>query len=127
MPGILHMLDDLGVPYCAATSSSPERAHHSLRAAGLADRFGARVFTVSMVARPKPAPDVYLLAAQRLQLEPSACVVVEDSPAGAAAASAAGMRAILYTPGPASAPAGAGNVRLMHSMDELPGLIAALR
>jgi HAD superfamily hydrolase (TIGR01509 family) len=116
-----------GHPMAVASQSPLARVRMSLEVAGLTGFFADRVCVTSMVARPKPAPDVYLLAAQRLQLEPSACVVVEDSPAGAAAASAAGMRAILYAPGPASAPAGAGNVRLMHSMDELPGLIAALR
>ena len=99
MPGILHMLDDLGVPYCAATSSSPERAHHSLRAAGLADRFGARVFTVSMVARPKPAPDLFLHAANAMGAEPEDCIVVEDSDLGIMAAQAAGMTAWQFTGG----------------------------
>src|SRR5262245_59049388 len=63
MPGIIAVLDHLAVPYCAATSSSPERAHHSLQTAGLDGRFGDRIFTVSMVAHPKPAPDLFLHAA----------------------------------------------------------------
>ena len=99
MPGIIEVLDSLAVPYCAATSSGPERAHHSLRAAGLADRFGERIFTVSMVARPKPAPDLFLHAAAATGADPKECLVVEDSDLGIAAAQAAGMQAWQFTGG----------------------------
>jgi HAD superfamily hydrolase (TIGR01509 family) len=99
MPGILAVLENLAVPYCAATSSNSERAHHSLRAAGLAERFGERVFTVAMVARPKPAPDLFLHAASAMGVDPSQCLVVEDSDLGIAAAQAAGMTAWQFTGG----------------------------
>jgi HAD superfamily hydrolase (TIGR01509 family) len=99
MPGILDVLDSLAVPYCAATSSNTERARHSLRAAGLAERFGARVYTVSMVARPKPAPDLFLHAATAMGADPKHCLVIEDSDLGIAAAQAAGMRAWQFTGG----------------------------
>ena len=99
MPGILEVLDQLAVPYCAATSSSAERAHHSLRAAGLAARFEGRVYTVSMVERPKPAPDLFLHAAAAMGVDPKACLVVEDSNLGIAAAQAAGMTAWQFTGG----------------------------
>ena len=99
MPGILDVLGQLAVPYCAATSSSPERAHQSLRAAGLSPLFGERVFTVSMVLRPKPAPDLFLHAAASMGVEPRDCLVVEDSDLGIAAAKAAGMTAWQFTGG----------------------------
>jgi len=99
MPGICEVLDQLAVPYCAATSSSSERAHHSLRAAGLAERFGSRVYTVSMVERPKPAPDLFLHAAKAMKVDPKQCLVVEDSDLGIAAAQAAGMIAWQFTGG----------------------------
>jgi HAD superfamily hydrolase (TIGR01509 family) len=99
MPGVGDVLDRLAVPYCAATSSSPERAHHSLRAAGLAELFGDRVYTVSMVLRPKPAPDLFLHAAASMGVEPRDCLVVEDSDLGIAAAKAAGMLAWQFTGG----------------------------
>jgi HAD superfamily hydrolase (TIGR01509 family) len=99
MPGIIDVLDRLAVPYCAATSSSSERAHHSLRAVGLAERFGERIYTVSMVARPKPAPDLFLHAAAAIGVEPGHCLVVEDSDLGIAAAQAAGMTAWQFTGG----------------------------
>jgi HAD superfamily hydrolase (TIGR01509 family) len=99
MPGILEVLDHLAVPYCAATSSGSERAHQSLRAAGLAERFGERIFTVSMVERPKPAPDLFLHAAASMGVDPKQCLVVEDSDLGIAAAQAAGMTAWQFTGG----------------------------
>ena len=99
MPGIFDVLDHLAVPYCAATSSSPERAHHSLHTAGLAGRFGDRIFTVSMVKHPKPAPDLFLHVAAELSMPPQDCVVVEDSDLGIAAAQAAGMIAWQFTGG----------------------------
>jgi HAD superfamily hydrolase (TIGR01509 family) len=99
MPGILDVLDQLAVPYCAATSSGSERAHQSLRAAGLAEWFGARLYTVSMVERPKPAPDLFLHAASAMGVDPRRCLVIEDSDLGIAAAQAAGMVAWQFTGG----------------------------
>jgi HAD superfamily hydrolase (TIGR01509 family) len=99
MPGIFDVLDHLAVPFCAATSSHPERAQRSLRAAGLSERFGERVYTVSMVARPKPAPDLFLHAAKAMNVDPKHCLVIEDSDLGIAAAQAAGMIAWQFTGG----------------------------
>lgn len=99
MPGILEVLDRLAVPFCAATSSHPERAQRSLRAAGLTERFGARVYTASMVERPKPAPDLFLHAAKAMQTDPQHCLAIEDSDLGIAAAQAAGMIAWQFTGG----------------------------
>ncbi len=99
MPGIVPVLDQLAVPFCAATSSAPERARESLLVAGLAPYFGDRIYTVSMVQWPKPAPDLFLLAAQSMDVDPARCLVVEDSPLGIAAARAAGMRVWQFTGG----------------------------
>jgi HAD superfamily hydrolase (TIGR01509 family) len=99
MSGILDVLDNLAVPFCAATSSHPERAQRSLRATGLAKHFGERVYTVSMVERPKPAPDLFLHAAQTMNVDPKHCLVIEDSDLGIAAAQAAGMIAWQFTGG----------------------------
>jgi HAD superfamily hydrolase (TIGR01509 family) len=70
------------------------RVQLSLHVAGLAGQFGEHIYVTSMVQRPKPAPDIYLLAANKLGVAPADCIVVEDSPAGAAAALGAGMRVI---------------------------------
>jgi HAD superfamily hydrolase (TIGR01509 family) len=91
MPGILETLDQLAVPYCVATSSSPRRVEMSLRLTGLAARMGDRVFTASQVARGKPAPDLFLFAAEKMGHAPSRTLVIEDSLTGVRAALAAGM------------------------------------
>jgi beta-phosphoglucomutase-like phosphatase (HAD superfamily) len=58
---------------------------------GLYERFYGRIFSATEVARGKPAPDLFLYAADRMGVQPTACVVVEDSVHGVAAARAAGM------------------------------------
>jgi HAD superfamily hydrolase (TIGR01509 family) len=112
----------------AVASQSPlARVQLSLQVAGLGGQFGEHIYVTSMVARPKPAPDIYLLAASRLGAAPAECIVIEDSPAGAAAARAAGMRAIGYAPGPASGAMQASGAVVISSMDDLIGRIDALR
>ena len=78
------------MPRAVATSTARPLALRKLRRAGLLDRFHA-ICTSSDVARPKPAPDVYLLAATSIDVEPARCLVLEDSPAGVRAALGAGM------------------------------------
>ena len=82
-----------GVRLGLATSGRRAYADALLAEAGFAGRFDAEV-TGEEVARGKPAPDAYLLAAARLGVPPAACVVFEDAPNGVAAAAAAGMRAV---------------------------------
>lgn len=102
MPGALALLDHLdaaGTAYCIASSGSIPRLGVALQVTGLEARFGDRVFSADMVARGKPAPDIFLHAAQAMGVAPGACVVIEDSPAGAVAAHAAGMRAVGFVGG----------------------------
>ncbi len=106
-----------------ASQSSLARVRFSLDVTGLAPLFGEHVYVTSMVARPKPAPDVYLLAAERLGAAPGDCVVVEDSPAGAAAALQAGMRAIGYAPGPTHEAMVASGATVIRSMSQLVGVV----
>jgi len=92
-PGIVELLDVLDahrIPRAVATSTRRGLALRKLEAAGLLHRFDA-VCTSSDVAHPKPAPDVYLLAASTLGVAPARCLVLEDSPTGVRAALAAGM------------------------------------
>lgn len=91
MPGIEDALDRLGVPFCVASSGDHEKMRTTLGITGLWPRFAGRIFSITQVARGKPAPDVYLFAARQLGAEPSACVVVEDTPPGVQAGVAAGM------------------------------------
>jgi HAD superfamily hydrolase (TIGR01509 family) len=125
----LELLRTRGHRLAVASQSSLARVGFSLDVTGLAPLFGEHVYVSSMVARPKPAPDVYLLAASRLGAAPADCVVIEDSPAGAASAIGAGMRAILYFPGyvPGSAHDAllASGARLIRSMSELPFAVSA--
>lgn len=95
-PGIVDLLDWLvarGIPRAVATSTRRPLAMRKLAAANLLPYFDA-VCTSSDVAAPKPAPDVYLLAASTLGVEPARCLVLEDSPTGVRAALAAGMTPI---------------------------------
>lgn len=102
--GIVPFLDALRVPRCVASSSSVERIQLSLETAGIASYFGGAVYSTSMVARGKPAPDIFLFAAEAAGAEPSGCVVIEDSPFGIQGAVAAGMTAIGYTGGSHTGP-----------------------
>jgi HAD superfamily hydrolase (TIGR01509 family) len=99
MPHVADVIDALAVPCCVATSSSPRRAEMSLRLVGLWERLGDRVFTASQVARGKPAPDLFLFAASQMGFAPEACLVIEDSLTGVAAARAAGMSVWQFTGG----------------------------
>ncbi len=99
VPGVAQALAALRVPFCVASSSQPERVELSLRLTGLWPWFEGRAFSASMVSQGKPAPDLFLLAAERMGCAPAACLVVEDSPAGLSAARAAGMRVVGFTGG----------------------------
>ncbi len=91
---LLGFLQERGVPIAVATSSEAEFTEFSLQQAGLAGRFPT-VVTGDQVARGKPAPDIYLRAAERLGVTPALCVALEDSEAGILAARAAGMVGLL--------------------------------
>lgn len=98
-PGIESVLSTLSIPFCVATSSSPERACMSLEVVDLAKYFGENVFTASEVANGKPAPDLFLHAAGVFGADPARCLVVEDSLPGLEAACAAGMEVWHYVGG----------------------------
>jgi HAD superfamily hydrolase (TIGR01509 family) len=98
VPGVREVLDELdrrGVRYCVASSGTHERIRLALSTVGLLDRFGdERIISAEDVVHGKPAPDLFLHAADRMVTKPGGCVVVEDSPAGVAAAQAAGMSVV---------------------------------
>lgn len=91
MPGVADAIDRIDAPVCVASSGMPEKIALSLSVTGLADRFGDYVFSASMVARGKPAPDLFLHAADRMGAAPDRTIVIEDSVPGIAAARAARM------------------------------------
>ncbi len=97
--GIAEFLNALPLERCVASSSSIERINHSLSVTGLAKFFGEAIYSSSMVKNGKPAPDIFLFAADKMGVDPADCVVIEDSPLGVQGAVAAGMVAIGYTGG----------------------------
>lgn len=95
--GVLELLDYLveqGLPYGLATNSPAANAHECLRLAGISGAF-ALVVTRDDVLLPKPSPDLFLTAAERLQVSVAQCLVLEDSHTGIVAAHRAGARSVL--------------------------------
>ena len=99
MPDVAEVIANLGKPYCIATSSSPMRAAKSLAMVGLGHLAGPKLFTSTMVANGKPAPDLFLHAAQQMGADPARCLVIEDSLTGIRAGLAAGMTVWRFTGG----------------------------
>ncbi|GGQ85095.1 HAD family hydrolase [Kitasatospora griseola] len=125
--GIVEALTELaaaGLPHCVASSGTHGKMRHTLGRTGLYERFEGRIFSATEVAHGKPAPDLFLHAAQRMGFAPEVCAVVEDSGPGTRAARAAGMRCFGYTGGPTGADAltGPGTV-LFSDMRQLPELL----
>ena len=86
IPGVTAILDSLTCRICVASSGRPERLKHALSLVGLYDRFQPNIFSATEVRRGKPAPDLFLYAAERMGVMPERCVVVEDSMPGVTAA-----------------------------------------
>lgn len=128
VPGIADALDNLGLPFCVASSGDHDKMRTTLGITGLLPRFEGKLFSVTEVARSKPAPDIFLHAARFHGIAPAACLVIEDSTVGATAAVAAGMTVFGYaalTPGARLMAAGC--QRVFGTMAELPALVAANR
>ncbi len=111
-----------GVAVCVVSNGSPEAMAERLKLTRLYAWFEGHLFSSAQVARGKPYPDVFLLAAQTMGVPPSECVVIEDSEAGVAAGVAAGMRVFAYDSVNAASVDQVGGVRF-HDMDALPALI----
>ncbi|HEU4568668.1 MAG TPA: HAD family hydrolase [Marmoricola sp.] len=100
--GVVELVDALAalaIPTCVASSGTPARMELTLGATGLWDRFEGRIFSAVEVEHGKPAPDLFLLAADRMGIAPARCAVVEDSVHGVRAGVAAGMTVFGYAGG----------------------------
>jgi HAD superfamily hydrolase (TIGR01509 family) len=126
--GIIEALDQIELPTCVASSGSHERIRLTLGITGLWDRFAGRIFSGDDVTEGKPAPDLFLHAAERMGAAPSGCVVVEDSRHGVRAARRAGMPVFGYAGGLTSADrlTQEGAV-VFDDMRALPGLLSGLQ
>ncbi|MFL4997987.1 MAG: HAD family hydrolase [Microvirga sp.] len=127
--GVRDAILSLPFPRCVASSSIPERIALSLRVTGLADLFD-NIFSSTQVARGKPAPDLFLHAASRMNTLPEKCLVIEDSIAGVQAARAAGMRVIGFVGGSHCGPGHAEKLRqagapvIIERMSDLPAAVS---
>lgn len=132
MPNVREVYESLGLPVGIVSNSAPYRLQLCVRRAGLMDLVGTHVFSGDEVPNPKPAPDVYLKAAQVMGFSPEQCLVIEDSVTGVTAAKAAGMHVLGFLGGShirsdhAEMLSRAGAYKLFDNMGELPHVIQNL-
>ncbi len=130
IPHVAETVAAIGLPKCVASSGTPEKIRHGLTCAGLYDQLAPHIFSAVQVKRGKPAPDLFLFAAEQMGAAPERCVVVEDSVPGVTGARAAGMTVLGFhggshcTPGHAATLRAAGAHATFDDMRQLPALIA---
>ncbi|MSO64265.1 MAG: HAD family hydrolase [Alphaproteobacteria bacterium] len=105
------VLRSLTLPKCVASSTSPEGLKKTLGQVGLYDLLAPHIFSATMVARGKPAPNLFLHAATTMGAPPTECFVIEDSVPGVTAAVAAGMTVAGFVGGSHAYPALADRLR----------------
>lgn len=127
IPGVHEVLETLqerNTAVCVASQGPIRKMKVTLGATGLWPLLVGHIYSADMVARPKPAPDLFLHAAHSEGVRPADCLVVEDSATGIRAAVAAGMRAAGYGAGAdGGALVAAGAHTIFSDMAELPALI----
>jgi HAD superfamily hydrolase (TIGR01509 family) len=122
--GVKDAIEALTMPFCAASGADRAKMHLTLGRTGLLPWFEGKLFSGMETARTKPAPDVYLLAAETMGVAPSRCAAVEDTPTGVAAAVAAGMTVFGYAERTdARELLKAGATCVFSDMAVLPGLV----
>lgn len=128
VPGIEAALDQITIPYCIASNGPHVKMRKTLGVTNLLPRFEGRMFSSADVARGKPYPDLFLHAAGHFAVPPTACLVIEDSASGVAAALAASMSVYGFSGSASNARLmAAGAHKVFHSMFELPSLVAGIR
>lgn len=91
---LLEWLTVRGLPVCVASSGTPTEIRHRLTTTDLLAYFGEHLYSASMVSRGKPAPDLFMLASERIGVRPESCLLIEDSPFGVQGGKAAGMQVV---------------------------------
>lgn len=125
VPGVVAALASIAGRRCVASSGEHQRIEMTLTGAGLWPLFVGHVYSAEDVAHGKPAPDLFLHAANIEDAEPVRCVVIEDSPAGVAAARSAGMTCVGYA-GLTPAERLTGADAVIDDMSQLPRVLASL-
>ena len=122
----------IALPKCVASSGTPEKIRHGLSCAGLHDLLSPHIFSAVQVARGKPAPDLFLFAAEQMKASPERCIVIEDSVPGVTGARAAGMVVLGFyggshcAPGHAELLRAAGAALTFDDMRQLPDLVVQI-
>lgn len=131
IPGVAEAIDAIeasGLATCVASSGSHQKMALTLGRTGLHERFAGRIYSATdpEVSAGKPAPDLFLHAAERMGVDPSRCAVIEDSPYGITAALSAGMAPFGFSGSviPADRLVGEG-VTVFDAMSKLPPLLLA--
>ena len=132
LKAIAHVADAIAaidLPKCVASSGTPEKIRHGLDCAGLYEQLAPHIFSAIQVTRGKPAPDLFLFAAEQMRAAPARCLVIEDSVPGVTGAVTAGMTVLGFhggshcLPGHAEKLQAAGAAVLFDDMRQLPDLV----
>lgn len=128
----IHVLTELPYLKAVVSNSAHERIASALRKVGMAGRPDLTILSADDVPHPKPAPDIYRLAARRLGVLPEHCLAIEDSEAGVISAQAAGMTVLGFIGGQ-HIPQGhearlraLGVTHVFHQMTQLPQILTQL-
>jgi HAD superfamily hydrolase (TIGR01509 family) len=132
IPHVVEAIAAIALSKCVASSGTPEKICHGLTCAGIYDMLVPHIFSATQVKRGKPAPDLFLFAAEQMRASPERCVVIEDSIPGVTGALAAGMTVLGFNggshcrPGYAETLRAAGATLTFDDMRQLPGLIGRI-
>jgi HAD superfamily hydrolase (TIGR01509 family) len=125
VPGVAEVVRQITIPMCVASSGSQEKMRFTLGITGLLDVFGERLFSVDEVEHGKPAPDIFLHAAERMGVSPDRCAVVEDSVSGVTAGLASKMTVFAFAGGVTNAARlSIGSAIVFRDMHMLPALLS---
>ncbi len=130
IPHVAAAIKAMDLPVCVASGSGMDRLEHTLKKTGLWDRFAGHVYSASMVAHGKPAPDLFLYAAAQMGVDPARCLVIEDGMPGIQGAKAAGMTVFGFLGGSHISPAWRERMKvaspdvIFDDMRDLPEMVA---